>query len=359
MPHLGGGGAERVMAQLARSLPRDCFEVHLGLITEKGCLSEALQPGVCVHGIGARRVLFGAPGIVRMVRELRPDLVLSGMFHLNFLVLLLRPFFPARTRILVRQNGMPRGFEGQRFSAVLKSLYQTTYPHADGIICQTDAMAKEMTGLVGSRAGIRVLRNPVDVQGIRRAVQRNSQRWVGGGPRLLSVGRLSPEKGFDILLEAFAEVRTQFPSAQLVILGQGVEENALRSKCQLLKLIGCVRFMGYVADPESWFGEASLLVIPSRLEAFPNILLEGAAAGLPIVTTPCSAGVTDLLYGQPWVWVAPEISSPSLACSIKAALCTVRSGDRFPHLWLDPFDLPDSVSAYECLIRETLAGVAR
>jgi len=66
-----------------------------------------------------------------------------------------------------------------------------------------------------------------------------------------------------------------------------------------------------------------------------------------------------LLSGQPSAWVASEVSGPSLAKSIKTALCTIRPDDRFPHLWLDPFDLPDSVSAYECLIRETLAGVAR
>src|SRR5258708_23917866 len=106
MPHLGGGGAERVMSHLARALPRDSFEVHLGLVTDRPCAAETLSSGIQVHGIGAQRVLFGAIELLRMVWHLHPDLIISGMFHLNFLVLLLRPLFPRATRVLVRQNGM-------------------------------------------------------------------------------------------------------------------------------------------------------------------------------------------------------------------------------------------------------------
>jgi glycosyltransferase involved in cell wall biosynthesis len=129
--------------------------------------------------------------------------------------------------------------------------------------------------------------------------------------------------------------------------------------CDRLKLDGFVRFQGFVTDPASWFGEATLLVIPSRQEAFPNILLEGASAGLPIVATPCSPGVTELLRGKAGAWLTREVSSGALANSILAALDTIRHGERFRHSWLEPFDLQNSVTEYESLIHETLAGAAQ
>jgi glycosyltransferase involved in cell wall biosynthesis len=358
VPHLGGGGAERVMAQLAQSLPRDCFDVHLGLMTETDDLPEAIPPDVSVHRIGARRVLFGAFGLLRMIRRLRPDLILSGMFHLNLLVLLLRPLFPRHTRILIRQNGMLLAQRPNSGGLPLLRLYRSAYPQAEGIICQTQAMAAEMTDLLGSKARIHVLRNPVDVSGVRRTVARSQRRWLGCGPHVLAVGRLSAEKGFDLLLDAFETIRERFPCADLAILGKGSEEKALRAQCESLGLSACVHFAGYVAEPASWFAGATLLVISSRQDAFPNALLEGAAAGLPVVATPCSPGVTELLHGKSGAWLAREVSSEALARSMQAAMVTIEPGERFRHSWLEPYDLQNAVAEYEILIRKTLSGVA-
>ena len=91
IPHLGGGGAEQVTALLARGLSREKYELHLGLITQSCADAAAFPPWVTIHSLGATRVRGGAVRLVRLVRRLRPDVILSGMAHLNFLVLLLRP----------------------------------------------------------------------------------------------------------------------------------------------------------------------------------------------------------------------------------------------------------------------------
>jgi len=96
IPHLGGGGAEQVIALLARGLSRQKYDVHLGLVTESDAGPNDLPPWVTVHPLGARRVRAGAIRLLRLVWRLKPDVILSGMAHLNFLVLLLRPFFPGR-----------------------------------------------------------------------------------------------------------------------------------------------------------------------------------------------------------------------------------------------------------------------
>ena len=104
IPHLGGGGAEHVMALLARGLSPQKFDLHIGLVTQTSSACHELPGHVIVHPLGARRVRTGALSLLRLVWKLRPEVVFSTMAHLNFLVLLLRVFFPRKTRVLIRQN---------------------------------------------------------------------------------------------------------------------------------------------------------------------------------------------------------------------------------------------------------------
>ncbi len=347
------------MANLASSLPDFGFTVHLGIVERNEYLHKGLPPQIQTHRIGAHRVLFGAFGLIRLVWKVRPELILSGMFHLNHLVMLLRIFFPRRIPILLRQNGMLAPSRAKPRSVFISWLYRLTYPRADGIICQTRAMAAEWVPILGSNVNVHVLPNPVDGTAIRRSTSSSRSQWRGDGPHLLAVGRLSFEKGFDLLLNAFAALRSQVPEADLTILGQGTEETLLRARCSQLGFSACVRFEGYVADPEAWYPGAALLVIPSRLEALPNAMLEAASAGLPIVSMPCSAGVKELLHGRSGVWLAREVSSDALAKSLLAALATLQPGQRFAHEWLKPYELDAATGGYAALIRQTLSEQKR
>jgi glycosyltransferase involved in cell wall biosynthesis len=160
------------------------------------------------------------------------------------------------------------------------------------------------------------------------------------GPQLLAVGRLSQEKGFDLLLKAMVAVRERFPEVKLTLAGAGQEETALKSLSGELGLETAVRFAGYVDRPYTFFREATLFVLPSRHEGMPNALLEAAAAGLPLVATPACGGVVDLLRGRPGAWLAKEISSEALAATIIEALEAIRPGERFSQDFL-PSKAPD------------------
>ncbi len=333
IPHLGGGGAEQVTALLARGLSREKYELHLGLATAQDAGSEPLPPWVTVHVLGARRVRAAALPLLRLVRRLRPQLILSGMAHLNFLVLLLRPFFPRRTRVLVRQNATASAVlaagKAPRFTRLL---YLLLYRRADCIICQSRAMAEDLAAVARIRPDrIAVLPNPIDVAGIFAALGGPSQ-WSGAGPHLLAVGRLAPEKGFDLLLTAFVRVREQRPGAGLVLCGAGPEEAALKALCRHLGLESAVRFAGHVGSPYAFFPGASLFVLSSRHEGMPNALLEAAAAGLPIVALPSSGGVVDLLKDRAGAWIAAEVTAEALAASLLEALAALGPGERFADL---------------------------
>ncbi len=361
IPHLGGGGAEQVAALLAQGLSRRKYELHLALITQKDLDTKELPWRVGVHVLGASRVRFSAFRLLRLIRHLKPDLILSGMAHLNFLLLLLRPLLPRETCVLVRQNAtVSAALASDDAPRRTRMLYRLLYSRADRVICQSPAMAREFTAEVGvPEQRLAVLPNPIAVEAIRTRNEDTSNPWasLGSGtlgPHLLAVGRLSREKGFDLLIHALVAVREQFPQADLVIAGAGLEEAALKSLSCKLGLESAVHFPGYVDHPSAFFPGASLFVLSSRHEGLPNALLEAAAGGLPLVATPASKGLSDLLRAQDGVWLADEITANALASSLIAALNTLSPGQRFPHPFVEQFSLNRAICAYEDLIDSSL-----
>lgn len=350
-----------MFALLAQNLSCKKYEVHLGLITDASWNPGDFPPEVTVHCLNASRVRSGVIGLVRLVRRIKPAVIVSGMFHLNFLVLLLRPLFPRPVRVIVRQNGTVSSSLGSGgLPAYTRTLYRLLYRRADRVICQSVAMAGDLALEVGLPPNLlAVLSNPVEPERPRARLPNGVHLWTGTGPHLLAIGRLSQEKGFDVLLDALAILRNRVPGIDLVIAGSGPQEMALKKQSSDLGLDSVVRFAGHVAETWAYFEGAWAFVLPSRHEGMPNALLEAAVAGLPIVATPASQGLTDLLEGQPGTWLVPETSSDALADTLFQAIREMGQQKRFMHKFMEPFQLKRAISAYEDLIDLELQENAR
>jgi glycosyltransferase involved in cell wall biosynthesis len=358
IPHLGGGGAERVIELLAFHLPAEKYDVELALVTRSAIPEPQLPESVAIHRIDAKRVRLAATALVRLVRKVQPDVILSSMFHLNFLVLALRPLFPRYVRILVRQNGSASAMLNDLSHPLLtKALYCTLYPTADRVLCQSSAMTEDLCRSFGVPAArLAVLPNPVDIEAIRTIAASSRSEWTGPGPHLLSIARIRQEKGIDLLLQAFFEFKRHLPMANLTIVGDGPLQSQIAELAESLGLRGCVRFAGLVSEPARFFKGASLFVLPSRHEGMPNALLEAAAAGLPIVSTPASAGLVDLLRGNEGCWITDAINASSLSQTMVAAIHTLQPGQRFLHEWVEQFSLDKAIAAYQSVIDDALGN---
>jgi glycosyltransferase involved in cell wall biosynthesis len=223
-----------------------------------------------------------------------------------------------------------------RLPRFTRLLYRVLYRNSDQVICQSRDMARDLALAAGiDEEQIAVLPNPVDLAGIRAAL-REPAAERSAGLQILAVGRLSREKGFDLLLRAMGTVRERFPEVKLILVGAGREEQTLRSLCREMALENAVCFAGRVEPPYPFFASTTLFVLPSRHEGMPNALLEAAAAGLPIVATPASGGVVDLLTGHAGAWLAPAISADALAATIISALETIQPGERFSQTFFAP-----------------------
>ena len=118
------------------------------------------------------------------------------------------------------------------------------------------------------------------------------------GPRealIVAVGRLTQQKGFDLLLRAFAQISPRFEGWRLAIIGEGAErQSLLRLSAELLPS-DRVRFVGQIANVTDWMSRAGLVVQPSRFEGFPNVVLESMGLGAAVISTDCPSGPADLI----------------------------------------------------------------
>lgn len=358
LPNLGVGGAQRVTATLVQNLDPGRYAVHLVLLTESEWSGPEFPASVCVHCLGAKSAVGASRArhaifrLIVLAWDLRPQLIFIGMAHLAPLGLLLRALLPGQARIVLRQNGAPSSvLAAMPVQAFSRAVLAAAYRQADAVICQTQSSAEELQKDFNlDPARLRVLPNPVDVEHLRDRGASPQEPH----PCLLTVGRLVPEKGFDLLLDAFAALKDDFPSLRLRIAGSGPCRAALESQSRHLGIESRVEFLGQLRSPSQHFPDALTFVLSSREDELPNALLEAAAGGLPIVATPASTGLVDLISDRPGVWMAQDKSATALEKALRDALTCLRPRQRFAHEWMQPFSLPTAVAAYQQVFEQTL-----
>ncbi len=351
---LSGGGAVQVFLRVLQNLDPTLFDIHFGILSEERPATGPLPAYLTLHRLRIPRARHAAFALVRLIRSVQPDLIVCANSHICQLLLIVRPLLPAKTRIVGRlettASQLPR-------TRLRNFLYSTVYRSADAILCQSESMADDLIRHFGHiRERIHVLPNPID---LAPAPAGSPCPWPPGpGPRLLAIGRLSPEKGFLTLLEAVAPLRDRWPHLQLSLLGIGPEESDLRARIRELGLSQSVSLPGQIRNPVEYCRDATLFVLSSTREGMPNAMLEAAAAGLPLVLPDTFPALNSLLAHAPGVWFAqqnPVTPTPSLSAALASALQTLhRPGSRparFQHTFLAPFGLENSIPAWQqCLL---------
>lgn len=324
IPSLAGGGAERVFVTLLRHLDRQQLKLHLGVLRPRGVFLPEIPSDVAVHHLCVPHVRNCAPKLVRLVRRLQPDVILSTMGDLNIVTGLVRFAFPRHTRVVFRPDSLLTNLSahhGRLYQQLWMALYRLAYSRADHIVCQSDHMAAELarTLPLDARTLTRIY-NPVDVQEIEQLAGQVTP-FKKHGPNIVAAGRLERVKGFDLLLAAFARVRDVFPDAQLTVLGTGSLEQFLRQTCADLGIQNAVEFPGFCSNPYPYYKHADVFVLSSRLEGLPNAMLEAAVLGTRIVATDCEGGVRELASYIPGATLARKHTPEAIADAILQCLC--------------------------------------
>jgi glycosyltransferase involved in cell wall biosynthesis len=173
-------------------------------------------------------------------------------------------------------------------------------------------------------------------------------------PRIGVIGRLSHEKGVDLFLESFRLLAARGVRADAIIAGDGPERERLVAQAATLGLGESVHFLGAVYPVDALYPELDLVVIPSRSEGLPNVLLEALHAGRPVVSADVGA-VTEVLTDGAAGRVVPPLDSAALAAAIESALAEPGgAGDAARRAAVDRFSLDRRVAAHVALYRELL-----
>jgi glycosyltransferase involved in cell wall biosynthesis len=353
MPNLSGGGAERVIVTLLQHLDRSRFEPHLALVEVAGPYLKEVPADVPLHDLKAKRVRRAFPGIIRLSWKLRPHAIHSTLCEMNMATVLLRPFLPGGVRLLIREGTSPSAMNvyAKEHPSVWKWLYRWLYPRADKIICVGDFVADDLAdNFRVPRRKLICIYNPVDVELGRKLGSATGNPYEGSGPHLVAAGRLSKEKGFDVLLDAMPRVCAALPDAGLTILGEGALKPDLQAQRERLGLSKAVHLIGFQRNPYPYFRHADLFVLPSRFEGMPGVVIEALAVGTPVVASDCPGAVREILRDCPIARLVQPADPKALAETIISALNStnreLRQDERL-NAYLSRFEAKARVWDYE------------
>lgn len=361
VPSLAGGGAERVMLNLAGAFCARGHRVDLVVCRAEGEFRDQVPKGVTLvellrapSRIWSRLRVLAAdpaglasllrpillpistssrvrylPDLVHYLRRERPQVLLSAMTDLNLVALWARRLAKVPTELVISehitlsqsvQSSTNRRKWRYRF---LLPLVARTYPWAEAIVAVSTGVADDLSARTAiPRKRILTIYNPIvtpDLEEKSKAACAHPWFAPGSPPVLLAVGRFTAQKDFPTLLRAFARVQRARP-ARLLILGEGEQRSKLEGLVRELGVAADVALPGFVLNPFQYMARAAVLVLSSLYEGLPTVVIEALACGCPVVSTDCPSGPAEILERGSYGALVPVGDVEAMAKAIHAAL---------------------------------------
>lgn len=357
------GGAERVASLLINALQtrghqvslltwggieKDFYRLHDG-VRRIGMNLLGARAGIAKVGANLRR-------IARLREEIRrhsPDVVISFITQTNVLALI--AVAGLRIPVVISERIDPRVHPEPFPWRLLRSC---VYRRACRLVVQTDAVRGWAERLVGSDRVV-VIPNPVGEYSLHVAVPRpETDRPL----RIIAMGRLVHQKGFDLLLDAFHLAAKQIPACRLAIYGEGPDRGLLERRARERGLAEHVSFPGVVANPADALCDATLFVLSSRYEGFPNALIEAMSLGCPVVAFDCPSGPAEIVRHEVDGLLVPSGDVQALSAAISRVLLDPDLRSRLARRAVDVrhrFSLDSVVNVWQVVLRQAIDNAAK
>jgi GalNAc-alpha-(1->4)-GalNAc-alpha-(1->3)-diNAcBac-PP-undecaprenol alpha-1,4-N-acetyl-D-galactosaminyltransferase len=292
---LGGGGAERVMSILANYWVDHDWDITLIMLVGSTDPSfYSLDPRIKLKSLGLAEKstsrFTALRNVARRVKTLRqeiidsqPDVVISFMNAVNVYNIL--ACWNLNIPTIVSEHTYPGANDANQ---IWQFMMKKFYRHADLVTVLTQNAVPFYPLAAGYRTI--VMPNPI----LEPAPVVSMDRLLPT-PSLISVGRLDPRKGFDLLFRAFGQIRDRHPDWQLTILGEGPIRGELEALRAQLQLEDCIHLPGAVKNVPDYLHQTDLFVMSSRVEGFPMALCEAMACGCATIATDCLSGPSDII----------------------------------------------------------------
>ena len=361
-PTLGEGGADRVTITLLRHFNRDVFEPTLVLVKKDGALMSDVPDDVRVIDLGVSRLRFSWLRLASVLRQEKPNILLSTSSGGNVIASLAHAFVPDPDRRLILS-------ERSTFSEVRRerrpswlpvvAVTRTLYRRASKINAVSEGVARDLMDSLKLPAGlVTAIHNPiVDQELYDLSMESVDHPWLNGEvPVILAVGRLVPQKDYPLLLRAFSSVRRK-RRARLIVLGEGEQRRELERLAARLGIRQDVDLPGFIKNPFPFMRQCSVYVLSSRFEGLPGALIQAMACGAPAVATNCPYGPSEIIEPGKSGILVPVGDEKQLASALDRLLddqdlrnALSEAGRRATAA----FDVPSMIRRYESvLLNET------
>lgn len=302
---LGPGGTERALVMLANKFSSLDYEVEI-MLGYKTDIFYSISPEIKIHFPIINRdkvnyinyIIYLIRFFRNTIKSIKPDVILGLNDWIHPALILSN--IGLKNKLIISDRTSPERNMGKLFR-LAKSLL---YPKLDGFIAQTQRSADINSKYIG-KARLAVIPNPVNE--INSAVK-SKENWI------ISVGRLSKEKGHTFLLNAFSITKNK--SWILHIVGDGDKRKALEEEAVNLNISDRVVFHGYKADFSELLCRSQIFVLPSLSEGFPNALIEAMSVPLACISFDCIAGPSEIIENNQNGILVPMCDTNRLACAI-------------------------------------------
>ncbi|MFH1584678.1 MAG: glycosyltransferase [Patescibacteria group bacterium] len=298
MPALSRGGGERVISELSRGFS-EYIDIVIAVFERKRSYSYAgriidLQGPLSSRFFDRAFLFFRRLARLRgLLAQEKPDVVMSLGASAN-----LMSIFAAKNPIVRVDMFISAGRKGF-FGLVFRLLAKLLFRRAGLVVAVSRAIAQDLEKHYRvPRTKLQTIYNPVDMTAAREKAEEGipeEYREAFSHPVVITMGRLTKQKGQWHLIRAFSAVKSHIPDAELVILGEGELQEKLEHLAKDLGLGGSAHFLGWQENPFAYLARARLFVLSSLWEGLPDVLLEAMACGLPIVSTDCRSGPREIL----------------------------------------------------------------
>lgn len=299
LPNLHGGGAERVAVNLLKGMSSQNIALDLVLATAEGPYLNQVPDGVRVVNLSAGRVIKAILPLSKYLRQNQPLALLSHLDHANVVALLARKLARTQTRLVVVEHNTMSSDKSKFIRAkFVPPLMKLLYPSADAIVGVSTGVSRDLELQLGLPEGkVITIYNPVvDDELIAKSKADLNHPWFQNEevPVFLAVGRLTQQKDFSTLLEAFAILRKK-KHARMIILGEGESRSELEALIACLGISEDVSLPGFVENPYAYLSRATAFILSSRWEGLPTVLIEAMVCGCPVISTDCPSGPDEIL----------------------------------------------------------------